>query len=143
MINRQLILDRLALINSYIEGLEELSSMDKASFLHDKKNVAATESFLRRTLEAIFYIGRHILAKTGGIDMSMEYKAIARGLGEKGIIKDDLRDKLIQMAGYRNRMVHMYHMINDEELYDIITTELDDIKEFVSEIKKYIGSVHD
>lgn len=58
-------------------------------------------------------------------------------------IKDDLRDELIQMAGYRNRMVHMYHMISDEELYDIITTELDDIKEFVSEIKKYIGSVHD
>jgi len=75
--------------------------------------------------------------------MSMEYKAIAKGLGEKGIIKDDLRDELIQMAGYRNRMVHMYHMISDEELYDIITTELGDIKEFVSEIKKYIGSAHD
>ncbi|SHF59745.1 Protein of unknown function DUF86 [Caldanaerobius fijiensis DSM 17918] len=39
------------------------------------------------------------------------------------------------MAGYRNRMVHMYHMISEEELYDIITTELGDIKEFVSEIK--------
>jgi len=54
MINSQLILERLILISEYLEELKVLSSMDKATFLSDKRNSAAAESFLRRTLEAIF-----------------------------------------------------------------------------------------
>ncbi len=31
------------------------------------------------------------------------------------------------MAGYRNRMVHFYHEITPDELYEICTTQLSDI----------------
>ncbi|ABY91705.1 DUF86 domain-containing protein [Thermoanaerobacter sp. CM-CNRG TB177] len=138
MINSQLILERLILISEYLEELKVLSSMDKATFLSDKRNSAAAESFLRRTLEAIFDIGRHILAKAGNIELSKEYKSIARGLGEYGYIDEELSKKLVKMAGYRNRMVHLYNLVTDEELYEIITSNLKDIEEFVSEIKKKV-----
>ena len=42
------------------------------------------------------------------------------------------------MSGYRNRMVHLYNLVTDEELYEIITSNLKDIEEFVSEIKKKV-----
>ena len=112
--------------------------MPICEILSDRRNAAAAESFLRRSLEAIFDIGRHILAKTGGINMATEYKAIARGLGERNVVSKDLSQKLIQMAGYRNRMVHMYHIIAEDELYNIITEDLNDIREFVVSIKKYL-----
>jgi len=35
----------------------------------------------------------------------------AKGLFELGIVDKDLEEKLIQMAGYRNRLVHMYHLV--------------------------------
>jgi uncharacterized protein YutE (UPF0331/DUF86 family) len=138
MINKRLITERLLLIDGYLRELRNLALIDKESFRGVKKNGAAAESFLRRSLEAIFDIGRHILAKTGNIDISAEYKSIARGLGDLQIIDLSLAEKLVQMAGYRNRMVHMYHIISDEELYEIITTELGDIESFVSGVKKYI-----
>lgn len=138
MINKELIRDRLILINDYLIQLEILSHLSKEEFLRDRRNPAAAESFLRRSLEAIFDIGRHILAKTGNIDMSTEYKAIALGLGEKDIINKHLSQKLSQMAGYRNRLVHLYHMISQEELYDIITENLDDIRQFIKNIEKFI-----
>jgi len=75
----------------------------------------------------MFDIGRHILAKSGKMDMAAEYKAIAKGLGDIGAVGTALSEKLVQMAGYRSRLVYMYHIVSDEELYDIITTELDDI----------------
>lgn len=138
MINKQLIIDRLVLIDGYLKELRILASLDKDSFLNDKKNAAAAESFLRRSLEAIFDIGRHILAKTGSIDLSTEYKAIAKGLGEKGFVSSETSKNLVEMAGYRNRMVHLYNMVSEEELYSIITSELKDIEKFITEIKKNI-----
>ncbi|NLO81542.1 MAG: DUF86 domain-containing protein [Clostridiales bacterium] len=138
MIDKGLIKGRLLLIDDYITQLESLSQMPISEFLSDRRNAAAAESFLRRSLEAIFDIGRHILAKTGGINMATEYKAIARGLGERNVVSKDLSQKLIQMAGYRNRMVHMYHIIAEDELYNIITEDLNDIREFVVSIKKYL-----
>lgn len=41
------------------------------------------------------------------------------------------------MAGYRNRLVHLYHIVNDDELYEIITTDLDDIVKFISTMEEY------
>jgi len=52
----------------------------KALLYLNKINTAAGESFLRRILEAIFDIGRHILAKRGHLDLSSEYKSIVKGL---------------------------------------------------------------
>ena len=104
---------------SFLNKLQDLSTLDKNSFLSQKRNTAAAESFLRRTLEAIFDIGRHILSKTDHIDLSTEYKSIAKGLVEIGIVDKKLDETLIQMAGYRNRLVHMYNIISDEELYQV------------------------
>lgn len=70
--------------------------------------------------------------------MAGEYKAIAKGLGEKGIVSEHLSQKLIQMAGYRNRLVHLYHNISEEELYDIVKEDLNDLKQFVISIEKYL-----
>jgi len=138
MINKQFINERLLLINSFLKELHELTALDIDSFISQKRNAAAGESFLRRVLEAIFDIGRHILAKTSHIDMSTEYKSIAKGLIEIGVVDKESGRKLIQMAGYRNRLVHMYNIVSDEELYQIIQSHLRDIEDFISEIKNYL-----
>jgi len=139
MINKSVIQNRLALINDYLTQMQRLSKIPKDSFLADPDTVAAAESYLRRSVEAIFDIGRHIIAKNGGTELATEYKAIAKGLGDKEIITKQLSDTLVDMAGYRNRLVHLYHMINNEELYDILQNDLSDIKKFASEINAYIS----
>lgn len=137
MVNKQFIAQRLSLIDSFLRELYKLSALDTASFLSDKRNPTAAESFLRRTFKAVFDIGRHILAKTGYMDMATEYKAIAQGLKEAGIIDESLSKTLVQMAGYRNRLVHLYNLVSDEELYTVICSNLKDIEDFITAIKRY------
>ncbi|MBE3579130.1 MAG: DUF86 domain-containing protein, partial [Caldanaerobacter subterraneus] len=60
--------------------------------------------------------------------------------GEYGYIDEELSKKLVKMVGYRNRMVHLYNLVTDEELYEIITSDLNDIEEFVKEIKNKVLS---
>jgi uncharacterized protein YutE (UPF0331/DUF86 family) len=138
VINKVFINERLILIASFLNELRQLAAIKKQDFVSVKVNSAAAESFLRRALEAVFDIGRHILAKSGKIELAAEYKSIARGLTDLGIVDERLGQKLTQMAGYRNRFVHLYNLIGDEELYEIINSDLKDIEAFVSAVKKYL-----
>src|SRR5690625_3948498 len=65
LINRALIKERLAMIACSISRLEDLASESRDDFLAPGSDLpAVAESHLRRSLEAIFDIGRHVLAKT-------------------------------------------------------------------------------
>jgi dTDP-D-glucose 4,6-dehydratase len=78
---------------------------------------------------------------TDHIDLSTEYKSIARGLIEIDFVDKKLGGTLILMAGYRNRLVHMYNIISDKELFQVIQSNMKDIENFVSEVKKYWKNV--
>jgi len=137
-LNIKLIEDRLGFINKAVARLKRLSYIDERDFLDDD-NPAIAESYLRRSLGAIFDIGRHIIAKTAGKGI-VEYKEIASALGDRGVITKQLAERLRLMAGYRNRLVHFYHEVNDRELYLITKNNLADIEDFVKEMKTFIES---
>ena len=123
-LNIEMLTGRIDVIRAALSRLKELSKLSRDEFLEDYKNPASAETFIRHCLEAIFDIGRHILAKTGKVRLTHEYKNIGKGLGESGVISKQLMSTLIEMAGYRNRIVHLYHEITDEELYEIIQKDL-------------------
>jgi uncharacterized protein YutE (UPF0331/DUF86 family) len=135
-LNTKLIEDRLGFIVESIVKLERLSHIEETDFISNDRPAIA-ESYLRRSLEAMFDIGRHILAKTAGKAV-VEYKQIAVTLGHKGVITKEFSERLMLMAGYRNRLVHFYHEVTDKELYQILKINLSDIKNFVKEIKTFI-----
>lgn len=127
----------LFLIQEFLIELRKLASQLEEDFLSDSRNPAAGESFLRRSLEAIFDVGRHILAKTYGFK-ELDYKKIALELGEKGILDKEYARTLVKMAGYRNRMVHLYNQIRPHEIFFILKNHLPDLERFVSEITAFI-----
>jgi uncharacterized protein YutE (UPF0331/DUF86 family) len=135
-LNIKLIEDRIGFINKAVVKLKRLSALEEDVF-PEGDTPAIAESYLRRSLEAIFDIGRHIIAKTAG-KAAVEYKEIAKALGENGVVSKKLAEKLILMAGYRNRLIHFYHEVSDTEIYVIIKNHLNDVEEFVKEIKTFI-----
>ena len=136
-LNTARILELLRFIETCLQELKPFTTMGKDAFLSDTKNPPFVESYLRRGLEAVFDIGRHILAKTYGFK-EIEYKVIAKELGARGVITKELSEILYVMAGYRNRMVHFYREITPEELYQIVVTNLKDFDTFITEIAAFI-----
>ncbi len=136
-LNTARILELLRFIETCLQELKPFSEMKEEEFLSERKNPPFVESYLRRGLEAVFDIGRHILAKTYGFK-EIEYKTIAKELGERGVITKELAEVLHVMAGYRNRMVHFYREITSEELYRIVVDNLKDFNAFIKEIVAFI-----
>ena len=135
-LNTKLLEDRLGYITKSVVKLKAIASLPKERFLMGD-NPAAAESYLRRCLEAIFDIGRHIIAKTAG-KAEVEYKEVVTRLREIGVITQAHAENLKLMAGYRNRLVHFYDEVSDVELYQIIQNNLGDIEEFVRQIAAFL-----
>ncbi len=138
-LNTARILKLLRFIEGCLKELRPFSRITLEEFLSDRKNPPFAESYIRRALEAVFDIGRHILAKIYGFK-EIEYKAIAKELGEKGVITKGLSDVLYVMAGYRNRMVHFYREVTPDELYHIVTNNLNDFDSFSKEIVAFLNA---
>jgi len=136
-INNDIVTQRASWVFEMINSLRELPIENKAEFLRNKHHVAAAESYLRRSLEALFDIGRHILAKKFAYPAA-EYKEIAKGLSDKKVIIGDQVELMRKMAGYRNRMVHFYHEITPEELHEICINHLDEIKLLLDRLLQWI-----
>jgi uncharacterized protein YutE (UPF0331/DUF86 family) len=136
-ISKRIILDRIAWVETMIAEIRALPLDSGESFLADRRNVWAAESCLRRALEALLDIGRHILAKGFGTGVS-EYREIAEQLCERGVLTPEESRLLRQMAGYRNRMVHFYHEVSRDELFAICAGHLGDVDTVLSVLKRWL-----
>jgi len=139
-LNKKILINRLAEIEA---DCQELSQFQKISLKEFKKSYdyAIAEHFLRRALEAVFDLSSHIISRIPlrPGERPEGYKTIAIALGKHKIIpKSFAEGPLLQMAGYRNRMVHFYQEITNEELYQIIKEDLGDLEKFCSFVKKLI-----
>ena len=137
-ISKRVVADRLNWINKMIQEIKSLPIEGYDSFALDKRNSLAAESCLRRSLEALMDLGRHILAKGFSRGVS-EYKEIASGLEEAGIFNEAKSAKFKTLAGYRNRMVNFYNEISNDELYQICSSQLSDIIDVAEVIKRWVN----
>ena len=137
-INEKVALAKVALIEQMLDGINGLPLDQEDAFLSDPRNPASGESFLRRALEALLDLGRHVLAKGFGI-AATEYKAVPKHLREQGILDADLAEKLTRMAGYRNRMVHFYDEVTPTELFGIFQSDLGDLEGVLDALRAWIG----
>lgn len=136
-LNRRILADRLDWIDRMLQEINSLPMGSYEEFSSDTRNIWTAESCLRRALEALLDMGRHILAKGFGTGVT-EYKQIARELGSLKVLETKEAKELEVLAGYRNRMVHFYHEIGPEELYKICRDDLGDIENLKDAFRHWV-----
>lgn len=136
-IQAKVVLDRIAWVRRMLDGIRSLPRDSLADFTADPRTPAAAESYLRRGLEALLDLGRHILAK--GLNRAVaEYREVARELGKADVLGPAEANLLARMAGYRNRLVHFYHEVSVEELYEVCTQSLADIERVLEALEEWL-----
>ncbi len=136
-ISKRVVSDRLDWVDRMVNEIRALPLNDRQQFFSDRRNVGMAESCLRRGLEALFDVGRHILAKGFAVGVS-EYKEIVAGLKSQAVISDEIADLMRLLAGYRNRLVHFYHEVTPDELYDICASHLSDLERAASAYREWL-----
>ncbi len=134
-LNRDLVEERLHFIESSCESLERFLDIPLEEFMSNYDNYRIAYYDLYTALEATLDIGAHLLSRLPG-NKVQSYKDIALFLAEKKLLpRKFVEDKLVKMAGYRNRITHFYHRISSEEIYKIVKNHLNDFAEFSTYVK--------
>ena len=138
-LNRKRLEKLLFLVEESLQSLKRFKDITFEEFQQNRDNFRIAFFDLHQALEAIMDIGNHILSRIPGARPE-RYKDIARLLEEHGIVPSEFANgPLLKMAGYRNRMVHVYSEITVHELFEIIRNNLHDIELFTHHIKTLIS----
>lgn len=136
-LRQSVIAAKTATIRQMTSAMATLPLASLAEFLAEPHMVGAAESYLRRALEALLDLGRHILAKGFGV-AATEYKEIPRRLRDAGVLAPEAAERMAQMAGYRNRLVHFYDEVTPEELYEIVSGRRGDIEQILDALHRWL-----
>jgi len=101
-LKEKIVAERAAWIEEKQRGVRALPLESYEQFIGDPRNVVAADSYVRRALEAVMDLGRHILAKGLG-RVASEYRDVSRQLRAGGVLDGQTSQRMSDMAGYRNR----------------------------------------
>ena len=113
-IDKEKILSLIGEIEKSVNILREYAKEEKEKFVKDMKSLGSVKYYLIVANEACVDICNHIMAKEHmGIPES--YSECFTILEHKGIITGGLSNKLVNMAKFRNLLVHLYWKVDDNK----------------------------
>ncbi|MCD6408165.1 DUF86 domain-containing protein, partial [bacterium] len=65
------------------------------------------------------------------------YKGIFKILKEEKVIKEEIAEKMIELVGFRNRLVHLYWKVEEKEVVER-ANNLKIFDNFLKEVIKYL-----
>lgn len=134
MLDRERILARLSELESY---LRELHTIEPKSFneFQEIEKKRACERLLQISVEALIDIC-HLFVTGLKLGLPAEEEDLFEKLERAEIISPPLKEKLKEMKGFRNILVHEYGEVDDKIVYQAVKTKLSDFETFKQEILK-------
>ena len=130
------ITDKIAEIEEYLSELEEFMPNDFEEYLNDIKTKAACERYFEKITESIVDIA-FLIIKDLGLKIPEDDKVAFDMLAKEKLIPYDTVEKLKNAKGMRNIIAHQYGDVDDEIVFNSITTEIvEDARVFLKNIKK-------
>ena len=137
MVDRERLARFIQELEKYLGQLSELQKMEKQEYLNNWRMYYVVDRTLHLALETFLNIGEIVITECK-FRKPDTYADIPRILQENGVIPKELEEKLIDLAKFRNVLVHEYLYLNHEIVYKHLKTDPDIIKKYLSYVKKFI-----
>ena len=134
---RSVIAARLKLLNDYVRDLRSLQDVDAQTYTDNFLIRRTVERMLHLAAQASLDIGQHIIAQEG-LRTPDDNKDVFVVLGEENVIPAELLPELIQMAKFRNLIVHDYARIDNLIVHSILKQRLGDFDRYAQAILRYL-----
>lgn len=125
--DRDILRQKVQFVRDSLRRLRQIRGEGKAAYLEDWKSQDATIRILQVAVEAILDAANHIIAREG-LGLPKTYAEAITILTREGVLPAEHRDDLIRMIQFRNRAVHLYDEIDQEEIWSILENHLGDFE---------------
>lgn len=129
---------RIQRLEELIERLDEVRQAGEDAYLASEQQRAATERWLQVAVQVCIDLGTQVVTEQSARPPS-DYAEVFKILGEKGVIPNELAQRLADAAKQRNLIVHLYMEIDDRSLFASLA-HLDDLREFAASLERLAHS---
>jgi len=136
VLDKEKILIRLDELESYVKEIKQIVPGNIKEY-RDVKTKRSLERLLQLSIECVVGICKAIVS---GLRLGIpdEENDIFKKLYDNKVISEEMSNKLKQMKGFRNIIVHEYSEVDDELVFASITTRLEDFTVFKKQITEYL-----
>lgn len=117
--------------------LKALADIPLQQFLSDPDKIGSTKYHFIVAIECCIDTCNHIISRNG-YRIPEDYGDTFKVMAEAGALDDGFSDDLRKMARFRNRLVHLYWEVDNNQLYQILNERLDDFKKFLGAIADFL-----
>ena len=137
-INVEMVRDRAREIREGLGKIRTYTAQPDADFFADERNLYTVMHLLLTCIEAAASICNHLLAKTAR-QSPASYSECFEGLRALGVVDETLASRLVQMARFRNVLVHRYWQVEPERIVRYARENLEDFESFLQGIGQFVG----
>ncbi|TYT20333.1 DUF86 domain-containing protein [Dictyoglomus thermophilum] len=120
-----------------LDRLDSIGKIKKEEFLNDPDKIDSAKYNFIVAIESAIDICNHIISQNG-FRPPQDYADTFKVLAEQGILEDDFVNNLRNMVKFRNRLVHIYWEIDNEQIYLILKNNIKDLKRLLDKIIEFI-----
>jgi len=129
VVDRELVLRKLANIDLYLTQLVPYRALDVAAYAADWRTQRIVERTLHLAIEACMDVADHIVADRR-LRVPETGAATFESLGEADLLPRELAASLARMVGFRNILVHDYARLDPAIVVRVLRTDLSDLERF-------------
>lgn len=124
-------------IREAVKRLETIAGFTREDFLGSFTNTGAAKYNLIIGIEAMINISNHILSRLK-LGTPEDYADVFKIVNKANIFAEEEIANLVEMARYRNKLVHLYWKIDDSEVYRRLKDNIRTFEKFEKSITKYL-----
>lgn len=136
-LDKERILAKLDGISNYVSELEEMLP-EEEEYHRDLVKRRACEKTVELAIESLLDTAA-ILVSSERFGLPESEENLIDIIVNKRVITRELGEKMKDMKGFRNILVHRYGKKDDKLVYTFLTQNLGDFAEFENQVKKYLG----
>ena len=129
MVNERVVLDRLQTLQSYIHRLEPYREWTMRRLTEDPMTYAGVLHHLQLAAQIVLDVSAHLNSALQ-LEPVSGYGEAIRHLGRAGVLPRDFSERLAELAGFRNVLVHEYLTVDPLRVYEALEAGLHDLRTF-------------
>ena len=140
MINKLLLTKKITQIIGYLKEIEPLAKLDYYDFISDYKNYRTVERSIQLIIDTAVDINNHIILETNLAPADDYYTSFTR-LAQAKVYSPDFSKQIAESAGLRNKLVHIYEVIDLEKLHGDLQNDIKDYYKYIKYIESFLKKI--
>ncbi|MBI4333583.1 MAG: DUF86 domain-containing protein [Chloroflexi bacterium] len=128
---------QLRLIQEEMGYLKSATSLKEQDYISDGGAQRIVERAFQRAVDSCINIGNHLIARLH-LEKPQDYGTIFTILGKARVISPGLAPKMVDLAHFRNLLVHLYWQIDHQKIFREMPEKVLALENFVHEITRLV-----